>query len=671
MLFVDETVLGDPARLAAVDRARRLLPVQPLPLNALVRMAARLLHAPLATMALAGRDGEHLVSAHGAGEAGAEGACGHVVSLNRPVRSGFLGVPIRDDGGQPVGALAVFDSAERVWTDGEEAALTEIAELLRATGEAEARDRSLLSVLLENLSASVIACDDTGRVIALNRSAREAHGLSATGPMPPDYESTADGVLRDSAMRPLAGDHTPLIRALHGEHLDAVDVLTTTPGDQIRTFATTARPLTARDGRLLGALAVADELTEIRRAERFRICHLAVDKALRTAQTESGAALGVLTAVGTTLGWPCAELFLIDESTGLLRSAAHWDVSGHDTDGFFGNPPSRGMGVTGRVWESGRPLWVADVAIDDDLIKPRELAEVRVWRRRGIRTVLAVPVHDGDTMLGVLICCADSREDHEQLLTVLLEGVAAQFGVYVASRRTAQVTRQLARAQDDLIALVGHEMRTPLTSIAANVTMLVEDSGDLGEDVRQMLRSVARNTTALQRIVDKLLDLAGLDSGYLLLDLEKVDLAVLLAGTVSATRHLAADTGVVLRTALPAHLVLDGDTVRLRQVVDDLLSNAVKYSPLGGEVRIALTTDDTMAELRITDTGIGTSADERGRVFDRFFRGSNVRHQGTVGSGLGLSLASTIVRMHGGAIQLAANQPTGTVVTVRLPLPVA
>jgi PAS domain S-box-containing protein len=543
--------------------------------------------------------------------------------------------------------------------------LTDLSQQSAAEELAE-RNSGFLAALLDSLSVGVVACDHAGQVVVMNRALRETQGLPATGPLP----ATAAWVLHDAGMRQMPWERTPLMRAFRGERVDAVDLLTKVPGERVRIFATTAQPILAGDGRQLGAVAVAHEVTAMRRAEQFRACHLAVQEVMRSANTEAGAAPGVLRAIGTALGWPCAELFLIEEATGQLRSAGHWDASGHDVDGFFGDAPIRGAGVTGRVWQTGRAVWVADIADSPDLRTRHEQAAVQAWLRRGIRTALAVPVRDGGTLLGVLTCYAGAHEVHEELLTVLLDGVAAQIGVYVALRRAEQLARQLTRAQDDFIALVGHEMRTPLTSIVANVTMLDEDAGTLDADHRLMLRSVARNAATLRATLDKLLDLAGLDSGYLSLTPGSVDLAAVVTQAVATARHAAAEIGVLLHTDLPPRLRVGGDAGRLRQVVDDLLCNAVRYSPLGGQVHIELRADQDMAELLVVDCGIGTPAEERDRVFDRFFRGSNVRHQGTAGSGLGLSLARAIVRLHGGMIQLTANEPIGTVVRVRLPLPI-
>ncbi|MCW2141152.1 GAF domain-containing protein [Actinoplanes cyaneus] len=541
-----------------------------------------------------------------------------------------------------------------------------LTDLSGETAAQELADRhgSFLSALLDSLSVGVIACDDTGRTVLLNRALREVVGWSDEE-VPADYPAWVDGALRHDDLRLMTWQQTPMMRAFHTRQTVTDDVVTVFPGHRTRTFASTAQPIIAGDGRRLGAVAVAHEVTAMRRAERFRDCHRQVEYALRTATSAYDAAPDILRAVTTSLNWPCAELFLVDEATADLRSAGHYDATGAAQDGLFGQTPSRGQGVIGRVWQTGQPIWVPDLADAGHGENPDDRAHLRVCLAHGIRTVLAVPVRDGGTLLGVLACYAGAPEFHEDLLTVLLDGVAAQIGVYVALRRAEQLTRQLTRAQDDFVDLVGHELRTPLTSIAANAELLAEDAALLDREHQQMIRVIGRNAAALQQTVGTLLDLAGLDSGHVELTSERCDLAAIVSGCVATART---DTGLSIDVDVLDASPIHGDAERLRQVITDLLSNAAKYSPADGRIHVRLDTgDDDTVELCIADTGIGTPAGERARVFDRFFRGSNVRHHGIPGSGLGLSLAHAIVRRHHGSITLDPNQPNGTIARVRLP----
>ncbi|WP_127506926.1 GAF domain-containing sensor histidine kinase [Actinoplanes solisilvae] len=418
----------------------------------------------------------------------------------------------------------------------------------------------------------------------------------------------------------------------------------------------------------LAELARPAGSTALRRAERFRECHRAVEDALRSAGSATAAAPGVLAAVGATLGWPAAELWLADEDTGELEMGGRWCAPGSGLERVLTFAPIKGTGITGRVWSSGRPLWVPDIADSVTLRDPVERRRAEACLDAGLRTVLAVPVCDAGRVLGVLTCYGAAPEPHEELLALLLEGVAARIGLYVALRRAEALTRQLSRAKDDFISLVSHEMRTPLTSIVASAAMLGDERSGLDEESRAMVDAVQRNATSLRAVVDTLLDLAGLDSGHLTLRVEPVDLGAIVTEALAAARPLACANRVRLLHDRDEPLALDGDPQRLRQVVDDLLANAIRYSPYGGDVEVVLVERAGLAELTVADHGIGTPAEERDRVFDRFYRASNVRHQGIAGKGLGLSLARTIVELHDGTIRLSGHPPHGTTVLIRLPI---
>ncbi len=403
-----------------------------------------------------------------------------------------------------------------------------------------------LDALLDSLEVGVIACDDAGQIVLMNRPVREVLDLAEGDWSPAEYTRTSAVAVQDSGGRPIPFADTPLRRAWLGGELVEDDIHVRIPGRRARILATTARRVVGSNGRALGAIAVSHEVTALRRAERFRACHVVVQQHLRAADSVVEAASGVLEAVATTLGWPGAELWLIDESTGRLESVGQWNAPGTDFTEILGQRIERGFGVTGRVWETGKAIWVPEIGVTSELQTPAERVRAEACIRQGIHTVLGVPVHDAGTMLGVLTCFAGAPEQHEDLLTVLLDGVAAQIGVYVALRRVEELGRQLTRAKDDFITLVSHEMRTPLAAIVGNASMLAEDLAGLDPDRRHMVASVERNANALSGVVDQLLDLAGLDSGYLALALERIDLAEIVTAALAEARPIAAATGVRL-----------------------------------------------------------------------------------------------------------------------------
>jgi signal transduction histidine kinase len=248
-----------------------------------------------------------------------------------------------------------------------------------------------------------------------------------------------------------------------------------------------------------------------------------------------------------------------------------------------------------------------------------------------------------------------------------------------AARAEAESSRQLLAAQndrlreldklkDEFISLVSHELRTPLTSIRGYVELLEEDGG-LGEQQRRYLGIVDRNSARLLDLVSDLLFLAQVDAGKLAFELRPVQLDVIVAECIEASQPTALAKEIELLATteeLPAQL--QGDPTRLAQVLDNLVSNALKFTPAGGRVDVRLSASDGLAVLEVQDTGLGLAEDEQHQLFERFFRSSRASEDAIPGTGLGLAIAKTIVERHGGRIALESAVNVGTTVRVELPL---
>jgi signal transduction histidine kinase len=227
--------------------------------------------------------------------------------------------------------------------------------------------------------------------------------------------------------------------------------------------------------------------------------------------------------------------------------------------------------------------------------------------------------------------------------------------------------RELDRLKGEFVALVSHELRTPLTSITGYLELVLDDP-QLSEDHRRFLDVVDRNAGRLLRLVSDLLLVAQIESGRLALELADVDLAAVAAESVEALRP-AADAGEVdLRLDLGPVPTVRGDRARLGQLLDNLVSNGVKFTEPGGHVVVALGRSGEDVVLAVSDDGIGISADDQRRLFDRFFRASGVQERAIDGTGLGLTIAKAIVAAHGGAIEVASEEGAGTTFRARLPL---
>ena len=224
------------------------------------------------------------------------------------------------------------------------------------------------------------------------------------------------------------------------------------------------------------------------------------------------------------------------------------------------------------------------------------------------------------------------------------------------------------RVKDEFVASVSHELRTPLTSIRGYVDLLMDDELPLA--AVQKLDVVARNAERLGRLVADLLQSAQIDLGPMHVVRTQGDLATIVRDTVDAATPLATSVGVELDAELPPSLEMLLDRDRIRQVADNLVSNALKYTPRGGRVTVRLGLDGERAELCVEDTGIGIEARDRAQLFTRFFRARHAEEQSIQGVGLGLSITKSIVESHGGRIEVDSEVGRGSVFRVRLPLSV-
>jgi signal transduction histidine kinase len=228
---------------------------------------------------------------------------------------------------------------------------------------------------------------------------------------------------------------------------------------------------------------------------------------------------------------------------------------------------------------------------------------------------------------------------------------------------------QALEVKDDFVASVSHELRTPLTSIHG-FTSLIMERDDLPDEVVHQLGIVERNVDRLDRLVADLLQTAQVERGLVHLEREPTDIAQLIRQSVEAARPSIEKAGLTLASRFPDRLVVMVDPQRFAQVVDNLVSNAVKYTPAGGRVEVDLSINVDRLELVVTDTGIGISMRDRNHVFSRFFRARHAAQQSIQGIGLGLSITKAIVDSHGGRIEVESEEGRGSTFRVRLPLDV-
>jgi two-component system, OmpR family, phosphate regulon sensor histidine kinase PhoR len=233
-----------------------------------------------------------------------------------------------------------------------------------------------------------------------------------------------------------------------------------------------------------------------------------------------------------------------------------------------------------------------------------------------------------------------------------------------------ETTRERAaeQAKEQFLATVSHELRTPLTSILG-FTELVRDgaAGEVSSEQRRFLDVVGRNARHLNVLVDDLLLVGRAGEGELTLETADVDLGELARLAVEATDTDAGERRVAVELDAPEPVVLDADARRLTQLLHNLISNAIKFTPSGGRVTVRVGAGDGTARLEVEDTGPGIPEAEQEHLFERFYRAANASGSRVPGTGLGLAIVKAIVDAHGGAISVRSAPGEGTTFTVVLP----
>jgi PAS domain S-box-containing protein len=227
--------------------------------------------------------------------------------------------------------------------------------------------------------------------------------------------------------------------------------------------------------------------------------------------------------------------------------------------------------------------------------------------------------------------------------------------------------RELDRMKDDFVASVSHELRTPLTSIRGYLELVRED-GALDEDQDRMLAIVDRNADRLLGLVTDLLFMAEVDAGKLSIEHYPVHLGDVAAESVEAAGPRAQTAEIELHLDVATDLVVDGDRTRLAQVFDNLISNAIKFTPSGGRVDVRVFRAAGDALIEVADNGVGIPEDERLHLFERFYRTSGATRDAVQGTGLGLAIVGAITESHGGTVSVETTEGGGTTFVVSLPL---
>lgn len=557
--------------------------------------------------------------------------------------------------------------------------------LLRASRrEREDEAQRWFTTTLRSIGDAVIATDVAGRVRFMNPVAERLTGwtrLEAQGrpldevfailsaPTRSCVESPVAKVIREGSVVGLA-NHT-LLRSRGGLEIPIDD---------------SGAPIRDEDGRMIGIVLVfRDASQENRTRARSEFLAKAGEALVSSLDYESTLATVARLSVPMLADW--CRIDMLDIKRGKLRqvAVAHADPSKvrsarELTERYLPDP-----NATTGLWQvirTGQPQLLPE--IPDSLLESsaQDADHLHILRDAGLRSAMSMPLRARGRTLGTItFVYAESGRHYTDDDLAFGEDFARRAGMAVENamahgeaeqaRSRERVLRNEAelanRAKDEFLATVSHELRTPLNAILG-WTVIVRRR-NLGDDVDRALAIIERNARAQARLVNDVLDLSRIISGKMVLHVTPTSVADAVATAVETVSPAAAAKGIALTSDIPDEpLTILADADRLQQIVWNLLSNSVKFTPKGGQVSLRVDRDGSYVCIRVHDTGEGIRSDLLTLVFEPFRQGdaSTTRRHG--GLGLGLAIVKRLVDAHGGSVHAdSAGEGKGATFTVTLP----
>jgi len=540
------------------------------------------------------------------------------------------------------------------------------------------------SRLLDTVEQAVIATDLAGRITYWNRHAEKLYGWSAEDAVGRNVMevTTAESSQEQGAeimSRLIAG------QAWSGEFDVRRRDGTTFPA------VITDTPIHDEGGKLIGIVGVSADITERRRAEQ------AVRDAEKLALREYETLLHRLTHLAESFGTardhltifrnlrdfayvsvPCVGIFisLYDEKRDVRVAKYAWG-DGEEVD--VSQLPPMPVSLEGP---NSRAVRTRQVVITNDYWEMKQKGRgqlgILVGEDNGLRpqSSLVVPMATMGRIVGTVEVQSYENHAYREEHVTAMKMAANLAAVAIENMRLLQfesnarlAAEESNRLKDEFLATLSHELRTPLTAILGWSSMLRDSR--LNEKMRATaLEIVERNARTQQQIIDDILDVSRIITGQLRLEPEPTDLRAVVEAAVDTVRTAATAKNINLRATFePCAGPVMGDPRRLQQVVWNLLLNAVKFTPIGGEVRVSVEREGAHERVVVSDTGAGIAPDFLPYVFDRFRQGDQSTTRTHGGLGLGLAIVRHLVELHGGTVRAESEGAgRGSTFTVELPL---
>jgi signal transduction histidine kinase len=419
------------------------------------------------------------------------------------------------------------------------------------------------------------------------------------------------------------------------------------------------KALEARTGELTRSVEKLTALGEVSRAVSST---LDVETVLDTIVSRASQLAG---------GAGCA-IYEYDEATAQfeLRTTHNYDEGYVET--LRAVPLRKGEGLMGRAAEIGEPIQVPDITLPGAYQSSVRDTLIRF----GYRALLSVPLLREDQIIGSLSLTRKAPGEYAPEVIDVLKSFATQSALAIQNarlfREIGDKSAQLeaaSRHKSEFLANMSHELRTPLNAIIGFSEILAERMfGDINEKQTEYLHDILESGRHLLSLINDILDLSKIEAGRMELELSEFDLPQAIENALMLVRERASRRGIRLGSTIDERLGrIGGDERKVKQVLLNVLSNALKFTPEGGRIDVGARLDDHVAEVAVADTGIGIAPTDQDAVFEEF-RQVGTADKKAEGTGLGLALSRKFIELHGGRIWLTSQVGAGSTFTFTLPL---
>jgi PAS domain S-box-containing protein len=569
-------------------------------------------------------------------------------------------------------------------------------------GSEEGSDKESLRLraMLASISDGVIAVDLDGCIIFMNAVAEKLTGWQQVDALEQQIEQVFH--IKNEKTRAIAPN--PLEKVLREGIVQGLanhTILVARDGTE-RPIDDSGAPIQDENGRAIGAILVFRDITErkltelqnanlLEREQQARREAEAARDAARAAEVRLTFLAEASRILATSLGYEttlqtvaklavpqiadwCAVDLLSDDGSLARLAVEHVDPAKVEWARELQrrNPPDPDSpsGAYG-VLRSGKPIFYPQITDEMLVAAAPDSAALELARAIGFSSVITVPLVARGQTFGVLtLVAAESKKNYGAGDVALAEELARRAAVAIDNAKLYQQAQEAIKARDQFLSVASHELRSPLTALRTNAQLIqrrVSATGQVSEKDHQALKMLVSQTRRLNDMVSAMLDLSRIETGQLSLNKAAVDICALTQQVVGEMRMML--EGRQLDLTMPGRaLIVDGDALRLQQVLLNLLHNADRYDPSGGEIKVVVQEIEGRACLSVIDRGIGIPGAAQARLFQHFYRAPNASTVHATGMGIGLYVVKEIVVLHGGEVSVDSQEGEGSTFTVCLPL---